>query len=158
MSRFLPRMLRIAVLTAALIVLGGCERSGRPAESPLATPIGATPTSPSAGTDMLAGKAAVQTVDLLLLESFPVQVNAVARGSLPDGCTKIDQVTQRREGNSFTVTITTARPADKMCTQVVTPFEQSVSLEVVGLPAGTYTVDINGTTGTFALDADNVLK
>jgi inhibitor of cysteine peptidase len=152
------RILGFAVLVAALVVLGGCERAGGPVESPIATPTGAPASSPGADTEVLVGQAAVQTVDLLLLESFPVQVNAIVRGSLPDGCTTIDQVTQTREGNALTVTITTARPADKMCTQLVTPFEQNVPLEVAGLPAGTYTVDVNGTTSTFTLDVDNVLK
>jgi len=34
-------------------------------------------------------------------------------------------------------------------------FEQSVSLDVVGLSAGGYTVDTNDVRGTFKLDADN---
>jgi inhibitor of cysteine peptidase len=44
-----------------------------------------------------------------------------------------------------------------MCTQIVVPFEESIPLDVVGLPAGTYTVDVNGVTGSFTLDVDNQL-
>jgi inhibitor of cysteine peptidase len=57
----------------------------------------------------------------------------------------------------YKVTITTKRPADKMCTEALVPFEESVALEVVGLPAGTYTVEVNGVTASFTLDGDNAL-
>jgi hypothetical protein len=35
--------------------------------------------------------------------------------------------------------------------------EEMIGLGVVGLKAGTYTVDVNGVTGTFTLDVDNAL-
>jgi inhibitor of cysteine peptidase len=102
--------------------------------------------------------AQVDSIDLLMLESFPVQVTVMARGNLPDGCSTIDQVTQERQGNTFKVTITTMRPAGKVvCTMLLVAFEQAIALEVRGLPAGTYTVDVNGVTGSFTLDVDNVL-
>jgi inhibitor of cysteine peptidase len=118
----------------------------------------ATPTGPGGGQPFISGTAQVDSIDLLIMESFPVQINVVARGSLPDGCTTIDQIVQKRQGNTFKVTITTRRPADKMCTEALVPFEESIALEVAGLPAGTYTVDVNGTTGSFTLDVDNVLR
>ena len=118
----------------------------------------ATPAGPGGDETFVTGVAAVDSVDLLMLESFPVQIRAMVRGNLPDGCTTIDQVTQARQGNAFKVTITTKRPADKMCTEALVPFEESVALEVVGLPAGTYAVEVNGVTASFTLDVDNVLK
>jgi inhibitor of cysteine peptidase len=42
-----------------------------------------------------------------------------------------------------------------MCTQALVPFEERVDLDVQGLPAGTYTVDVNGISDTFTFDADN---
>ena len=104
------------------------------------------------------GWARVETVELLMLESFPVQINVVARGSLPDGCTKIHEIIKEREGNSFLVTIRTARPADAMCTQALVPFQEVISLDVVGLKAGKYTVEVNGVKGSFELSQDNVLS
>ena len=35
------------------------------------------------------GLAVVDSIDILIMESMPVQVNVVARGNLPDGCTSI---------------------------------------------------------------------
>jgi inhibitor of cysteine peptidase len=97
----------------------------------------------------------VNDIKILLLESFPVQIHAVTRGEHPDSCTKVDKVVTRREGDTFFVTITTSRPADAMCAQVMTPFEEIVVLDVVGLKAGVYTVDVNGVRGTFELQMDN---
>jgi hypothetical protein len=103
------------------------------------------------------GEAVVESVELIMLESFPVQVQAVAKGYMPDGCTSIDQITQTQQGNVFEVKITTKRPADAMCTQALVPFEERVALKVVGLKAGAYTVNVNGVKSTFEFTVDNVL-
>jgi len=103
--------------------------------------------------------ARVDEIQLQIMESFPVQVAVIASGNLSDGCTEIDEINQTfdDETNTFSVKITTDRPADAMCTQALVPFEERISLEVQGLPAGTYTVDVNGVTDTFTLDVDNVI-
>lgn len=107
---------------------------------------------------MVTGMAQVEEIEILIMESFPVQVMVVARGNLPDGCTEIDEVLSRfePESNLFVVEITTVRDADAVCTQALVPFEERVPLDVLGLPAGTYTVDANGVVDTFTLDVDNI--
>jgi hypothetical protein len=99
----------------------------------------------------------VESIDILILESFPVQVHVVAKGHLPDACIEIDQITQQLQGNTFTVAIGTARLPDARCAPAAVPFEEVIPLEVWGLPAGTYSVDVNGVTGSFELEMDNVL-
>ncbi|HZJ35859.1 MAG TPA: hypothetical protein VFD29_04465, partial [Gillisia sp.] len=37
------------------------------------------------------GLAPVDEIDILILESFPVQINVIARGNLPDPCTEISE-------------------------------------------------------------------
>jgi hypothetical protein len=106
--------------------------------------------------DVISGEASVESIEILILESFPVQVNVVAEGYVSDACTEIDEIARERQGNTFSVTITTARPADAVCAQVITEFEEVISLDVLGLPAGTYTVDVNGVIGSFELEMDNV--
>lgn len=101
-------------------------------------------------------KASVESIEILILESFPVQIHVVARGHLPDDCTEIAEITQERQGNTFSVTITTARPANVACAEKVVSFEEVIPLDVVGLPAGTYTVDVNGVRDSFELTVDNV--
>ncbi|VVB96993.1 Uncharacterised protein [uncultured archaeon] len=104
------------------------------------------------------GNATVERIEIMVLESFPVQIKVNARGYLPDGCTRIDGVVKEKEGNTFLVTIRTVRPADAFCTQVIVPFQEVISLDVYGLKAGKYNVDVNGIKGTFELRTDNILK
>ncbi|RZN42917.1 MAG: hypothetical protein EF813_00940 [Methanosarcinales archaeon] len=109
----------------------------------------------AAHVDEIINLANVNTVEIMLLESFPVRINVVARGEHSDSCTKVNKITTRREENTFVVTINTARPADAMCAQVITPYEEVVTLDVVGLKAGVYTVKVNGIQDTFELQIDN---
>lgn len=104
------------------------------------------------------GNATVESIDIMVLESFPVQIKVNARGYLPDGCTKIDEITKEKKDNTFSVGIKTVRPADTFCTQVIVPFQEVISLDVYGLKAGIYTVDVNGVNGTFELVIDNIIK
>ena len=142
----------LVLLLIAAVLVTAC--GGQPTETP--PPAGETP---SGGT--VRGEAVVDAIDILILESFPVQVQGLPRGFLPAGCTEIDTVSQidgvgqDRADRTFTVTITTARPADAICTQALVPFEETFSLDVYGLPAGVYTVDVNGVSDTFELAVDN---
>ena len=104
------------------------------------------------------GLAVVDSIDILIMESMPVQVSVVVRGNLPDGCTSIGQATTERDDKTLVVTLTTQRPVDAMCTQALVPYEQTVPLDVAGLPAGVYTVTVNGVSDTFELAVDNVLS
>jgi len=105
----------------------------------------------------ITGLAPVDEIDILILESFPVQINVIARGNFPDPCTEISEVLQEREGDTFFITIKTYR-SPGFCIQVLAPFEEIISLDVYGLPAGTYTVDVNGVQGTFDLEVDNIIS
>lgn len=122
---------------------------------PFAGSTGATTPTPTGL--LVTGTAVVEDIDILILESFPVQVHVVARGYTPDGCTEIDQALVERQDDTFRVTITTVRPANVACIDIIRPFEQTIPLDVLGLPAGTYSVDVNGVRGTFTLATDNVL-
>jgi uncharacterized protein YgiM (DUF1202 family) len=98
----------------------------------------------------LSGTADVQTVEIQILESYPLQVNAIARGFLPDaGCTTISNVNQTRSGNTFIVTITTQNNPQAMCAFTLTPFEQVIPLEVGSLLPGTYIVRVNSVEVSF---------
>lgn len=124
----------------------------------------ATPApSPTPGAEegeVIVGEADVDSVELLIMESFPVQVTAVVRGNLRDGCTAIGEIEQQvlEDERLIEVRIATERPAEAICTQALVPYEERVPLEVRGLPAGEYTVDVNGVTATFTLDVDNVFS
>jgi inhibitor of cysteine peptidase len=160
-----------ALLAAALLVACVVPTDGEMPTPPATPPDGldrptsdATP-SPSPTPEeeepgeVIVGVADVESVELLIMESFPVQVTAVVRGNLRDGCTRIGTIDQEvlADERRIAVQIGTVRPADAFCTQALVPYEERVPLEVRGLPAGEYTVDVNGLTATFTLAVDNVL-
>ena len=153
MNKYALRLLLL--LAASLLFLAAC---GGDEEEPTAvaveedTPV---PTETAEPEQPVNAEANVEEIEILVLESFPVQVNVIASGELPDGCTSLDEATPRREGNTFVINLTTTR-VDEICTQAVVPFDQVIPLEVEGLSAGTYTVAVNGITDTFTLDVDNV--
>lgn len=103
-------------------------------------------------------EATVESIEIMILESFPVQVNVHVTGFLGDGCTTLGEIVTRQEGETFFVSIGTQRPADAICTQIAAVFEENVPLDVNGLPAGTYQVNVNGVTDAFTLDMDNVAQ
>lgn len=103
------------------------------------------------------GRAQIDAVDVQILESFPVQVEVTIKGNLPDSCTEIDPLDQRFEPgmSTFWIEITTSRTTDDACAQVLVPFEEMVTLDVYGLPAGAYVVDVDGVQEMFTLEVDN---
>ncbi|MDQ5901574.1 MAG: inhibitor of cysteine peptidase [Patescibacteria group bacterium] len=106
--------------------------------------------------------ASVNEVEVILKESFPVEVDVLVKGDLPDGCTSLsEEISQRLIGNEFSVELKTMKlkDADVMCTQALVPFEKTISLEnVVGIAAGDYTVNVNGVTKNFKMDVDNYIS
>lgn len=117
--------------------IGSCWISADPALT--------KPTDPSA-------KADVQSVEIQILESNPVQVNAIARGQLPDsGCTTISGAKQTRNGNVFQVTLKTNTDPLAFCAPALTTFEHVISLDVSSLLPGKYIVNVNGVKASFEL-------
>ncbi len=101
------------------------------------------------------GEAVVEVIDLAILESFPVRVLAVLQGVVPDACTEVDAIEHRRDGTTFTLIVHTRRAADVACVQVITPFEATAELDVLGLPAGTYTIVAGEAEASFELLVEN---
>lgn len=110
--------------------------------------------------NIVIGEAVVEKIDIAVMESFPVQISVLATGYLPDGCTTVGDVKQRYGNGTFDVTLESKKPLDAQnCTQAIVPFEKNFSLSgVVGLPKGTYAVDVNGVRGQFTLDVDNFIS
>lgn len=163
-NKFLKNIkITMIICLICAIILSGCVNKGqsntetKPASN--ATPSGNS--SGSQGTEdeeYVYGTATVETIQVMTLESFPVQIHVVAQGYLPDSCTEIDKIKTEREGNNFNINISTKRPKDAMCTQVIVPFNETITLDVQGLKAGNYTVNVNGVKGSFELAVDNILN
>ena len=127
-------VVRAAALALALPLVG----CGAGAESPTA----------ARETDRLT----VESVQVRIMESFPVQVSAQVKGYLRDGCESLAGTTQSRiRQHRFTVTIATARETGRACIQVLAPVEENVRLDGA-FAAGIYVVRVNGIEQTFRVD------
>ncbi len=145
----------ILILGLAGLLLAACQAvpgftGGQP---PGENPIPVDPQSPTG--EEFPTLATVENIQIQLLESMPVQVKVLVGGYLNDSCSAVDRIVKERNGNSFQVTIFAKRTGDQVCAQAVYPFQELVDLEVLGLPAGTYSVDVNGVQDQFVLLADN---
>ena len=96
------------------------------------------------------------SMDILLLESFPLQVHAVLKGNFPDGCTTIQDHEVIHDGNIINIKIFTKRPVDAFCTEALVPFEYTVPLDVYGLTEGEYFVKAYNVSGKFTFTQDNI--
>ena len=104
-------------------------------------------------------EARVTAVELIRTDTFPVQV--LLRASGPDRvhCSMEYRAATRRDGNHFIVQISQPYLTGTSygCTADVRNFKKSVPLPVYGLPAGSYTYDLNGYTGGFELTEENAI-
>jgi hypothetical protein len=136
-------------------------------EAPAATPVTqvaeATPASaeevPAAPQEpapapQAQGGAMVESVEVLILESLPVQIHVLVKGHLPDACAQIEGHQLEQEDNTININLNTTWPADQRCMAAPTPFEQTIPLAVDELTAGEYTVEVDGVSETFTLSAE----
>lgn len=116
------------------------------------------PTTDEGHEDVLIEDAVIKSVQIMIMESWPLQAAAQVEGELGDGCTTLGPITKGREGNTFRISVKTTRPAEAVCTQILQTFSETITLDIEGLQAGTYTVDVNGVRETFTLEQDNVME
>jgi hypothetical protein len=143
----------IRLTLLAFLVFTAC--TGAPATSATSQPAETPPVAETAVPTPFEEEIVVENVSLQIMESFPVQVTALVRGTLPDACSFIEAIQQQREGEVLKVTLSVARRPDMRCAPQSTPFEQNIPLDVLGLPAGQYIVDVHGLRSIFELTVDN---
>jgi len=73
---------------------------------------------------------------------------AIASGYLPDGCTTLNESTQTVTTNRIDISLTTTRPADMGCIDVIEEFREPILIDTTVLPKGEYTVAVNGVAAT----------
>jgi hypothetical protein len=141
-----------------LFTLSACDEEDAPLLS-TDTPIAVTVTLPGATavtpTLPAGGRAFIESLEVMVLESFPVQVQATINGNLSDSCTSLADTNVQQQGNTFIIGITTNYDTQAACTEALVPFSKTVSLTVEGLSSGTYTVRAGGLSETFALNIVN---
>ena len=102
-------------------------------------------------TEYTSGLAKVDNINLTKAQEAD-QLIIEINGHFPDSCTEIDEITTKRNGKKLIVDITTKRPEDAMCSQVIVPFERNVKFNIIGLGESTYNVSVNGINKSIAFD------
>lgn len=100
--------------------------------------------------------APIETVDIQVLESVPIQVNVIAKGTFSNGCGNLDETYSKKQGETFMITIT-QKNIGEVCTMALVPFEKIIPLDVTGLTEGSYNVIVNNIKSSFILPIDNVI-
>jgi hypothetical protein len=99
--------------------------------------------------DIEISMAPIHEVDVLFMESYPVQVGVHIKGGLRDGCTTFHDAVVTREENFVNIEVTVQRPNDAICTQVYSFFEENLNLGSDFASGTTYTLIVNDYTTTF---------
>lgn len=84
----------------------------------------------------------IETVEVAILESFPMQLQLVVSGYQPDGCDFPVEVAQRVDGNDVTLHIFRNVPPDVMCTMNLAPYEETILIDG-GFTEGTVNIQVN---------------
>jgi len=143
----------IAVITACSQANNSLQdvptETDQPVEQPISKNVDEAPTD----------QPVIQSVEVLMLESFPIQVNLMVQGlDYNNHCLMEDrwfEVTQ--QDDQFIVTRQSNLDPNKQCFVILEPFEAIVPLEVAGLPAGEYHVVADDVRTSFEFMIDNVL-
>jgi len=160
----------LILLSLAAVIWTGCNPNSAPTpdegvggqtgapdpDSPVSSDDSPQEPAPAGEGEIIVSNAMVSGFDILFLESWPLQVNLVIRGDMPNACAMPEVQVEPRAEDTFNVHVQAVTPADQVCAQVLTPFETTAALNVYGLRAGTYTVNVNDQTQTFTFEQDNV--
>jgi len=125
-------MKRALLLTLALAVLAAACSDAK-ADS-------GDPTTTGGGRQAL-DPAYVETVDLVFLESYPVQVRATITGKLPTPCHEV-RWDLAEDGTTIVLEVSGSYDPNENCAQVLEPFE--VTVDVGSFETGSYTLMVNG--------------
>jgi len=115
------------------LVVGGIALS-------LLTALCGTADEPMPG-DRGAGPAFIDDVELLMLESYPVQVGAVVRGTLPDPCHQLEWKLSA-SGDRIDVEVFSTFEVGLDCIAVVEEFEATI--DIGDFENGEYLLVVNG--------------
>jgi hypothetical protein len=128
----------------AALWLTGCSSETQPGG-----PNTGSPTSPSQQESAGQGNVKVDSVRVFIKDG---RVQAFVRGDIGDGCTRLQPITQSRDGNAINVTVSSIRQGE-VCTMILQLLDGWVPLTGT-FESGAYTVRANAATTTFTLTRD----
>ena len=102
------------------------------------------------------------TVDQVEVEigvGSPIPVHVIVSGWMPDPCSQVEHTEIKQDGSNFIITLLATPdiggPAVDGCIRDPMYFKMGIPLNVVDLPAGSYSVTVNGSRADFKLDTGN---
>ena len=95
--------------------------------------------------------APVESVELLVMESFPPQYSLVVVSGLPNGCASFAGYRLERSGNTIKIEMVNWKPADPqvVCTEIYRTVETRISLGSDFESGRTYTLLVNDVAESF---------
>lgn len=87
------------------------------------------------------------------VEGVPLEV--LIKGTLPDACAELSNVTQARAARYVDLTLTMRRPRGAFCAAVVRPYRFFITLDGRFRP-GAHVLTVNGTQRPFEIDAPDL--
>jgi len=102
------------------------------------------------------------TVDQVEIEvgvGSPIPVHVIVSGFMPDPCSQVEHTEIKLDGSNFVITLFASPdvggPAVDGCIKDPMYFKMGIPLNIVDLPAGSYSVTVNGSRADFKLDIAN---
>ena len=95
------------------------------------------------------------TVDEVEVEvgvGSPIPVHVQVSGNLPDICSQVEHTEIGQDGTNFIITLS-ATPLQEGCVADTLAFRMSIPLNIIDLPAGSYTATVNGIIADFTLES-----
>ena len=147
---------RILLFVSFILILAGCTAAQEPTippdtavtsppqddlgtQPPMENPLAPQPSD----SNLTRGNVFIQSMDMLIRESYPPQISLNIAGELPTPCHQLRaEINEPDAENRINVDIYTVVDPNLMCTQVLKPFEASINLGT--FPTGHYSVWVNG--------------
>ena len=144
------------LLLSLVLLLNAC--------SPLTTIVGLSGQQPTPVGSYDSASASYQPimVDQVEVEvgaGSPIPVRVLVSGFMPDPCSQVEHTEIKQDGLNFIITLSATPdvggPAVDGCIKDPMYFKMGIPLNVVNLPAGSYSVTVNGSRADFKLDTVN---
>ena len=122
------------------------------AEEPAVT---AEPASGSEDISPTFGYQPVKVVDVYVEVGVgsPIPVFVDIGADLPDICAQVEYVNTVQDGDMFKIQVGTTPSTKQDCQSDTIPFRMKIPLNVLDLPVGSYSVEVNGISADFNIDA-----
>ncbi len=104
-------------------------------------------------TDPPSSLAQVESIEVQVWDSSPLQAQVQVKGYLSSGCEQFNTSQIQFQADRFVVLLSTTQ-TQAVCTMQLQAFEQMIPLDITGLPAGRYEVEVNGLSTQFELTED----